>query len=81
MKTIECIIRAKFSRKIIVVKQLCLDSQTSIRKKENLNFKGGIFPPFWDNVRNAAFRDEKHAQLPRTVDQAPGSQDPSQNCE
>ena len=54
--------------------------QTTVRrqsdgfsKKRKLNFKEGIFSPFWDNIRNAALRDEKHAQLPRTADRAPGS--------
>ena len=45
----------------------------SISKKGNLNFKGGIFSPFRDNIQNAALRDGKHAQLPRTADRAPGS--------
>ena len=42
-------------------------------KKGKLNFKGGIFSPFWDNFLNAALRDGKHAKLPRTADRAPGS--------
>ena len=58
-------------RKIIVVKLLCLYNQTSFQKKGKLNFEGGIFSPFWDNIQNAALRDGKHAQLPRTADRAP----------
>ena len=42
-------------------------------KKGKLNFKGGIFSPFWDNIQNAALRDRKHAQLPRTADRVPWS--------
>ena len=54
--------------------------QTTVRrqsdgfsKKRKLNFKEGIFSPISDNIRHAALRDEKHAQLPRTADRAPGS--------
>ena len=42
-------------------------------KKGKLNFKEGIFSPFWDNIQNAAVRDGKHAQLPRTAERAHGS--------
>ena len=54
--------------------------QTTVRrqsdlflKKRKLNFKEGIFSPFWDKIQNAAVRDGKHAQLPRTADRTPES--------
>ena len=32
-----------------------------------------IFSPFLNNIRDAAFGNGKHDQLPRTADRAPGS--------
>ena len=37
-----------------------------------IKFQGDYFSPFWENIPNAVMRDGKHAQQPRTADQAPG---------
>ena len=39
-----------------------LRQSDSFSKKGKLNFKGGIFSPFWDDIQNAALRDGKYAR-------------------